>query len=257
MAKSATADRVRPSQPVATARTRTEPKHAIWIAAVVCAAVTLLLAYPALGGGFLVSPTSDQYVGGYAVRAFGTHWWLKTGHIPQWNPYLYGGLPYIAAAQNGDVFYPTALLRVFLRGDIAITWAFVIHEFLAGWFAYLFLRALGLRFYGALLGGLAYMLGGPFASYPSPGHDGKMYVSALFPLIAMIALYAMRGRRWAYPVLALLVGLGILTPHPQVMQYCLLAVGAVALYGAFWEPDPADGVARREAFQRLGLLLVA
>jgi hypothetical protein len=84
-----------------------------------------------------------------------------------------------------------------------------------------------------------------------------MYVSALFPMIAMVALYAMRGRRWAYPTIALLVGLGLLTPHPQVMQYCLLGMGAVALYAVFWEADPEDRVSRRVAFQRLGLLVVA
>jgi Bacterial membrane protein YfhO len=236
----------------------TEPDHAMWWAAAVCALVTLVLAYPAFGGGFLVSTHSDQYLGAYAVRVFGTHTWLTTGRIPQWNPYLFGGLPYLAASQNGDVFYPTALLRVFLRGDIAVTWAFIIHEFLAGWFTYLFLRALGLSFYGALVGALAYMLGGPFASYVGPGHDGKMYVSALFPMIGMVALYAMRGGRlWAYPALAFLVGLGILTPHPQVMQYCLLGVGAIALYAVFWEKDPGDRVERRVAFQRIGLLVAA
>jgi hypothetical protein len=235
----------------------TEPAHAMWWAAAVCVLATLILAYPALTGGFLISPRSDQYIGGYIVCEFGTHWWKATGHIPQWNPYVFGGVPYIAGAANGDVFYPMQLLRMLVPCDVALTWSYIIHEFLAGWFTYLFLRAFGLSFYGALFGGLAYMLGGPFASYVSPGHDGKMYVSALFPMICMVALYAMRGRRWAYPTLALLVGLGILTPHPQVMQYCLLGMGAVALFALFWEPDRADRVSRQVALQRLGLLLGA
>ena len=258
MANTATAQRAKPSRttPATTDASLDAPSHALWWAAAVCAVATLLLAYPALGGGFLVSPTSDQYRGA-AVRLFGTHYWLTTGHIPEWNPYLYGGMPFIAS-QNGDVFYPTALLRVLFRGDIAITWAFVTHEFLAGWFGYAFLRSLGLSFYGALVGGLAYMMGGPLASYVSPGHDGKLYVSALFPIMAMLALYCVRGgRRWSYPALALVTGLGVLTPHPQLMQYCLLGVGAVALFGAFWEPEKGDRIAPRVAFQRLGLILVA
>jgi len=248
---------VKTAPPLKATTLLTEPTHAIWWAAAVCLVATFLLGYPALGGGFLVSPRSDQYFGGYIVCNFGTHWWRTLGHIPEWNSLLFGGVPYLAASGNGDVFYPMALLRAFVPCDAALTWSFMIHEFLAGWFTYLFLRAFGLSFYGALFGGLAYMLGGPFTSYVSPGHDGKMYASALFPITCMVALYAMRGRRWAYPTLALLVGLGILTPHPQIMQYCLLAMGAVALFVLFWEPDPGERVDRRVAVRRLGLLVGA
>jgi membrane protein YfhO len=254
----ATAARSSPARAAAHAVATTlasEPRRATMWAAVVCALVTLVLAYPALTGGFLVNPHSDQYVGGYAVREFGTRLWMMTGHVPQWNPYLFGGMPYIAAQANGDVFYPTFLLRVFLPADVAVTWAFIIHEFLAGWLAYLFLRAMGLSFWGALIAGVAYMLGGPISSYVSPGHDGKLYVSALFPLMALFALYGVRdGKRWAFPALLLTVGLGILTPHPQLMQYCLLGVGAVAVYGAFWAGEPLP---RQVAIRRLGLALAA
>ena len=41
-----------------------------------------------------------------------------------------------------------------------MTWEFPIHVFLCGLFTYLFLRAWNFGFYGALIGGLAYMLGG-------------------------------------------------------------------------------------------------
>ena len=46
----------------------------------------------------------------------------------------------------------------------------------------------------SLVGGLAYMLGGPIASYASPGHDGKLFVSALLPL-ALWLLDAWHSRR--------------------------------------------------------------
>jgi len=234
----------------------TEPTHAMWWAAGVCLLATILLGYPAFGGGWLVSPTSDQYHGGYIVCSFTTHWWKATGHLPEWNMYLFGGVPNLAPP-NGDIYYPMALLRWFLPCDVALTWSFMLHEFLAGWFTYLFLRSFGLSFYGALFGGLAYALGGPFASYVSPGHDGKMYASALFPMMCMVAGYAARGRRWAYPTLALLVALGMLTPHPQLMQYCLLGTGAVALFVLFWEPDADERLDRRVVLQRIGLLVVA
>src|SRR5579862_6053296 len=89
------------------------PVHGLWWAAAVCAVATLIMGYPALGGSWLVSPPSDQYIGGYLVCNFGTHWWKALGHLPQWNMYLFGGVPYLAPP-NGDVFYPMAVLRWFL-----------------------------------------------------------------------------------------------------------------------------------------------
>ena len=65
----------------------------------------------------------------------------QTGHIPEWNPYLFGGLPYIAA-MHGDIFYPTAWLRWFLPIDTAMNLGFFSHIVLAGVTMYAFLRAL-------------------------------------------------------------------------------------------------------------------
>ncbi len=232
------------------------PRPASLWAALVYAAATLVLGFPALLGRFLVSPISDQYIGGYAVREFGTSVLRTTGHWPLWNPYLFGGMPYVGA-MNGDIFYPTFLLRLVLPANVGVTWAFVIHIFLAGWLTYLFLRATGLGFWGGLIGGLAYMLGGPIASYVSPGHDGKLYVSALLPLVLWQLLRGMRdGRRNAWPILALTIGLGILSPHPQIMQYLLLASGAYALYLAFWSGEDVTRD-RATAIRRLGAALTA
>jgi hypothetical protein len=70
-----------------------------------------------------------------------------------------------------------------LPTDVAMTWGFILHVFLAGCFMYLFLRAaLGLGFFGAPVGGLAYMMDGNVAGLVSPGHDGKLFVAALLPL---------------------------------------------------------------------------
>jgi len=101
-----------------------EPRHAGLWAALTYAVCTLLLAWPALGGGFLVNAHSDQYIGGFPVRDFAGQA-LKAGQgIPQWNPYLFGGMPYIGA-MHGDIFYPTALLRVLLQTDVGMTWGFI------------------------------------------------------------------------------------------------------------------------------------
>ena len=221
------------------------PRFAGAWAALVFALCTLALGFPALGGGFLVNPSSDQFNAGYSFREFAAAS-LKSGHgIPLWNPYLMGGMPYVAA-MHGDIFYPTFLLRMFLPTDVAMTWSFLIHIFLAGFFTYLFLRAWGLGWLPSMIGGVAYLMSGPIAAYVSPGHDGKLYVSALLPLALSLLIRGIRdGRNWAWGTLAFVIGLGVLSPHPQLLQYMLLACGAFALYLAFAELEMPDGTRAR------------
>ena len=233
-----------------------EPRLAGAWAALVYAVCTLALAYPALNGQFLVNPRSDQFIAGYAFREFAASQ-LRAGHgFPQWNPYLFGGMPYVAA-MHGDIFYPTFLLRMVLPTDQAMTWGFAIHLFLAGLFTYGFLRAWGLGFFPSLLGGLAYMLSGQLASFASPGHDGKLFVSTLLPLALWMLVRGIRdGRSWAWGGLAITIGLAVLSPHPQLLQYMLLCCGAFALFVAFGGGE-GHPLPRDVAIRRLGLALGA
>ncbi len=220
-------------------------------ACLVFAACTLVLTYPVFGGAFLVNPNSDQYIGGYAVRHFAAQW-LKAGHgFPLWNPYILGGLPYVAA-MHGDIFYPTFLLRLVMRTDLAMTWGFAIHLLLAGVFTYGFMRAWGFGFLASLFAGVGYMLSGQIASLASPGHDGKLFVSALFPLGLWMLVRGIRdGRRWAWGAFAIVVGLGWLSPHPQMLQYMLLGSGAFALFVAFATHEGQGRLPTKTALQRL------
>lgn len=221
-----------------------------------CFLATLLLAWPALLGEFLVNPHSDQYIAGYAFREFAAASLKAGAGIPQWNPYLFGGMPYIDA-MHGDIFYPTFLLRLLLPTDAAMTWGMILHLWLAGVAGYGLFRAHGLAFWPALTGGIAYMLSGQVASLVSPGHDGKLFVSALFPLTMLLLRAGVRDGRWmAWGALAIVVGLGVLSPHPQLLQYLLLASGAYALFVAFGEGG-AGAPTRADGAKRLGLALGA
>ena len=228
----------------------------LW-SALVYALATLWLGAPALAGQFLINIRSDQYLAGYAFREFAAHTLRTTGSFPMWNPYIYGGLPYVAA-MHGDIFYPTFLLRMIMPTDVAMTVGFMLHIFLAGLFTYYLLRAWGLGFYPSLIGGLAYMMAGPISSYVSPGHDGKLFVSALTPLALWMLIRGIRdGRLYAFGVFALTVGLAVLSPHPQLLQYMLLMSGAFALFLAFSAGDDGVALPRKTAFARLGLSAAA
>jgi len=230
-----------------------EPSHPTLWAAAVYAVATMLLAYPALVGRILMNPRSDQYLAGFAFRDFAAQS-LRAGQgFPLWNPFLQGGLPYVGA-MHGDIFYPTFLLRMIMPTDMALTWEFIIHLFLAGLFTFLFLRAWRLGFYAALIGGLAYMLSGSIAGYASPGHDGKLFVSTLLPAVLLLLTRGIRdGRRWTWGALAIAIGLAVLSPHPQLLQYLLLTAGAFALYLAFVGDEGRDRLPMSVAIRRLAL----
>ncbi len=229
----ATADQlVPPRYPPVTAAmvAETRPPHSGLLAAALYAICTIALGYQAFAGKFLAGPNSDQYIAGYAFREFGAAMLKATHGFPQWNPYLFGGMPYIAA-MHGDIFYPTFLLRLVMPTDTAMTWSFMLHLFLAGVFTYNFVRVSRFGFYPALFSGVAYMMSGQLASLVSPGHDGKLFVSALFPLTLWMLTLAIRdGKRWSWGVLAFVIGLAVLSPHPQLLQYLLLASAAFALH---------------------------
>jgi hypothetical protein len=207
-----------------------EPGRPTLWASLVFALATLSLAWPTLLGKTLFNSRSDAYTLGYAFRHFAEVSFKSGKGIPQWDPFLQGGMPYIGA-MHGDIFYPTFLLRLAVGTAEGLTLSFPIHLFLAGLFTYLFLRASRLPFIPAVIGGLAYMMSGSIAGYASPGHDGKLYVSALLPLGLLFLTRGIRdGRNWAWAAFAFVVGLAMLSPHPQLLQYLLLVSGCFSLY---------------------------
>lgn len=217
-----------------------EPPRPALVAGVVCVLAALVVCWPMLTGQWLLG--DDQYVTGYGFRLFGAEMFRATGRIPEWNPYLFGGLPFIAA-QHGDIFYPTAWLRWVLPVDTAMNLGFFAHIALAGATMYALLRALRVSWAGAMVGGLAYELSGIVASMVRPGHDGKLYVSALAPLVLLALLRAVRDRRpWGYGLLALMVGLCMLSPHYQMTYYLLVAAAVWTLYLVFLDPDRPAGL---------------
>ncbi len=195
----------------------------------------VILSLPMWSGRFLAGPYSDQFTDGYAIRWWSAMQMRTTGHLPQWNPFLFGGHPVFTGF--GDLFYPSAWLRLVLPTAVAMNVAFVVHYVLAGLFLYWLLRLLDISWLGSVTGATAYQLSGVVVSLMSPGHDGKLFVTALLPLMLIGLVLAIRRRRpEGYALLGLAVGLALLSPQYQMTQYALVASGVMTLYLAFGEP---------------------
>lgn len=201
----------------------------------------LILSIPMLSGRFLAGPYSDQQATGFAFREWGAAMWRELGSIPQWNPTIFGGMPFIAA-MHGDIFYPTAWLRLVLPTGTAMNLGFLVHYLIAGFFMYVLLRKLSVTWAGAVVGGLTYELSGVVATYVQPGHDGKLFVTALLPIAFIALVMALREKRMeGHGLLALTVGLAVLSPHYQMVYYMLVASAAFALYLTFGSTGDSVG----------------
>src|SRR5215207_7639774 len=71
---------------------RFEPKYPALTATACFGIWIILLSVPMLSGGFLAAPYNDQYSSGYAYRAWAAEWWKALGHVPLWNPEIFGGM---------------------------------------------------------------------------------------------------------------------------------------------------------------------
>ncbi len=242
-----------PSTPVAPSPSAYEPHRPTLTATAAFTLWPVLLSLPMFAGMWLASQWSDQYTAGLPFHAWSAEWFKRSGHLPLWNPEIFGGLPFVAAG-SGDIFYPTWLLRFVVPVTTAGNLSFFLHYILAGLFTYLLLRRLHVGWTGSVVGGLAYELTGLIASYPSPGHDGKLFASTMLPLMLLALVLALRERRWTgYVLLATATALTLLG-HFQLAYYSLIAAGLFALYLTLEEAGDSGG---GERVLRLGLALVA
>lgn len=172
----------------------------------------------------------DMIYAGIFFRSFLVKHVMAFGEIPKWNPYILCGLPYVGAI-HGDIFYPLSFLKYFLSIPRAVGWTFIMHIFLAGLFAYAAARELRLSRPAAGLAGAVYMFSGWLNSLVKPGHDSKIYVTALFPLLIFFLHRAFRKQPFLnYTMVGVTLGCIILSPHPQLAYFCLWGTAAYALY---------------------------
>lgn len=217
-----------------------------WLAPALYAVVTLILFREFIFGLKEILGT-DTIALGYFARNFYTHFLRDLGSFPVWNPLLFGGLPFVDG-MHGDIFYPVSLLLIFLDPARSWGWKLVLHVFLAGCFTYLWLRGIGVGRGSALFGGLVYMLGAHLVSLVYPGHDGKLFVAALTPLVFWLTERAVVRRGIPeFALFALGVTLLLLTAH---MQLAYFAVWGVTLYFLFrlvqiWREERRAGTIAR------------
>ena len=165
---------------------------------------------------------TDYLVGGYFFHEFISEQFAK-GELPKWVPYVYGGLPLYA--NPGSTYYPVRFLAdwIFPVSKIWPTF-FVVHFALAGVGMHLLAREIGARRWVALVGGLAFQFTGITMSWVLAGHEGRIIVATLTPLIFYLFHRGIRRDAFApFVGAAVAIGLALLTFQIQSAYYMLLA----------------------------------
>src|SRR5688572_30345498 len=194
-----------------------------WLPPVVYALVTIILFREFFFGGARLLGT-DTLELGYFARNFYTEFVQQFHGFPVWNPLLYGGLPFIDG-MHGDIFYPPSLALFFMDAATMWGWKMALHIFLAGCFAYIWLRSIAVSRGAALVGGLIYLMSPMLVSMVYPGGDGKLFNYALAPLLFWLTERAAANRRVRdFAAFSLGVALLIFTSQMHVAYFCIWGI---------------------------------
>ena len=160
---------------------------------------------------------------------------LRSGKLPQWTPFVYSGMPFLADPQVG-AWYPLNW-PFFLAGITprAIQWQLALHCLLAAIGGYLLGRDLLRSRAAAVFAGLCFAFSGVFAEHSS--HPGIFQASSLAPWLLWSARRAARAPRWL-PAMAMAAGAIVLAGHFQTALYAFFAL-AVFLAADFFIARPA------------------
>lgn len=186
---------------------------------------------------------------------------LAARELPLWNPYLFAGVPFLAAGQH-SFYYPPSLLFYVLPLPLAYGVFTALQLFIASLGAYVLLRVLGTGRPAAAVAAVTY------------AYSGFMLVSVAFTMVIAAACWlpwaltftelAIRGYdpgrhhrtspRLLYLLLgALVLGMQFLAGHADTSYYILLVLG---FYSA-WRLAGLLRETRWTEVARLGVLLLA
>ena len=172
----------------------------------------------------MLSSNGDLYTQIYPM-AFRGAAWIRAGHVPLWNPFQYGGHPFLATGIYG-VLYPFNFPYLLLPTAAAMEAVVLLHLSAVGVFMYAFARAIDLGRPAATLAAITFIFSG-FMVAQSLWFPPAMCAATWLPL-ALLAIERMvrtRSVTWAVG-LGAAVALAFLAGWPQTWLYSIYAIAA-------------------------------
>ena len=149
----------------------------------------------------------------------------ETDVLPQWQPWVFSGMPSAEAFTHiSKLYFPDYLFTVFFVPGMIIQ---LLHLIFAGIGGFLLLRHFKCSKWAAGLGATAFMITPYMVTMVVFGHGSQMMTAAYIPWILWLTV-----RLWQKPNvcnvgwLALLLGFQLQRAHAQIAYYTWMLIGA-------------------------------
>lgn len=171
-----------------------------------------------------------------------------------WNPYTFCGIP-MAQRTIPFFFYPLNSLTIIFSPSLVYSLATIIQVFLAGLAMYLYLKfGLKLQNFGALIGGIVFMLNGVIMVWLEFEATVRSYL--WFPLTFLSIDKTISKRSLFYSSLtAIFISMGFFSAHLQVTIYLLLCSLVYAFFRIIWKYK--DGRRFKEVLRSSALIVTS
>jgi membrane protein YfhO len=144
----------------------------------------------------------DEWMGRVDVLNQYLPWWsylgerLRNGDIPGWNPYQFGGTPFLGDPQSGWMYLPVMLVFTIFPPVFAFKAYVVLHLLIAGLSTYAFARILAFRPIASLAAAVAFTFG-TFIQHTTYCCNIQAHIAAWIPLALIGIELAIRARTWS------------------------------------------------------------
>ncbi len=155
---------------------------------------------------------------------------------PQWNPYIFGGMPTFGSLAYTQGIYPPTLVFEFLQGLglPPLTWM-LGHLLFGGLGVWWLLGRWNVPWPARLLACLAFLWFARTVAWGVHGHGSKLGAAMYLPwLVGLTWEVLARGKLRAAALAALLLGLQFLRGHVQISYYTLLLLGGLTAWHLVW-----------------------
>jgi hypothetical protein len=208
-----------------------------WMTVLLLVLIPLFYFYPAVRGE-VVLMMGDSWSYSVPMRILLGRF-ITEGTLPLWNPYVFAGMPLLAAIQPG-VFYPPNWLFAVLPPGVAINVVVITTYHLALIGSFLYARQLGLDIVAALVTGLTFTFGGFMISHLE--QVNYIASAAWLPWLLLVVEKIFRSRSWREAWRwasfgAVVISLHVFAGLPQATLQIAVVCGSYFLFSLFVRED--------------------
>ena len=177
-------------------------------------------------GGYIIAPNGDAQIQYYPLKLY--YSLILANEFSLWLPFEFLGTSFLGSLQTGFL-YPLNIVYLFLSVPIAYNLSLLLHFALGGFFAFIYIRELGVRSVCAFMAGIVFGFSGFLMAHL--GHVSIQNAAIWLPFL----LYCYERIRvtlsWKYCVWGgLAAGFQTFAGHFQICVYSYLVLGAFVFY---------------------------